>query len=79
MFRSRRARIIGLRVIGCWILADLALWSITGDIDRPGFYLRVDGPGGVIVGLVGAALAFAAAEYLGRRSAGTSSDRDQAV
>ena len=79
MFRSRRANIIALRIIGGWILADLALWSITGDIDRPGFYLHVDGTPGVIVGLIGAGLAFAAAWYLARRPARTASNRDQAV
>ena len=79
MFRSRRANIIALRIIGGWILADLALWSITGDIDRPGFYLHVDGTPGVIVGLVGAGLAFAAAWYLARRPARPASNGDQAV
>ena len=79
MFRSRLVSIIGLRIIGCYILADLALWSITGDIDRPGFYLHVDGPGGVIVGLLGAALAFALASYLARRARRTVSEVDQAV
>lgn len=79
MFRSRRANIIALRIIGGWILADLALWAITGDIDRPGFYLHVDGTPGVIVGLVGAGLAFAAAWYLARRRAPTASNGDRAV
>jgi len=79
MFRSRRAKIIALRVIGCWILAILAIWAITGDIDRPGFYLHVDGTPGVIVGLVGAGLAFVAAWYLARRPARTASNGDQAV
>ena len=79
MFRSRRANIIALRVIGCWTLADLALWGITGNIDRPGFYLHVDGTAGVIVGVIGAGLAFAAAWYLARRPARTASKGDQAV
>ena len=79
MFRSRRANIIYLRMIGCLILGDLALWGITGNIDRPGFSLHVDGTPGVIVGLVGAGLAFAAAWYLARRPARTASNGDQAV
>ena len=79
MFYSRRTIIIGLRVLGLWILADLALWSVTGDIDRPGFYLHVTGAGGVVVGLVGAASAFAIAHYLSRRPARPTGSGDQAV
>jgi len=65
---SRSTVVFLLRFAGIGLLIGAVTWLFTGDIDQPYHSLHVTGGWrGIVVAIVGAALALIGAQYVARR------------
>jgi hypothetical protein len=69
MRRPRSLFRLLLRLFGIGLISMVAIWSVTGDVERPGVSLHVDGVGGAAVCVAGGLLALGLAQFLSHRAA----------